>query len=108
MSVGIGTDTDFIGDFYNHIAKFGRRNLTKGFPLATELFVNFNGSLLHDGMGLMTSADEDEVFPAGQSGFAVGIVEPNAQQSPLFPRCRFVRSHWSFRSSFPSCIIAHL
>jgi hypothetical protein len=49
-----------------------------------ELFVDFDGRLLHDGMGFGTSTDEKKVLAAGQPRLSVVTVKGQPQQGGRF------------------------
>ena len=68
-----------LGDLLADVAKLGNRGLFEPFPTAGEMFVDLDRGLLHDRVGLLAAADEDEVVAPSQARMTVVIVKRNAE-----------------------------
>ncbi len=66
--------------FLADVAELFDRGLLKPLALPVEMLVDLQGRLLHDGVGFLRTADEDEIVAARQTSMSVVVVEGDAQQ----------------------------
>gem|GEM_PF-5447976 len=67
-------------NFFCDVAQFLNGNICQPFALAIEMFVNFDRRFLHDAMGLLRTAGEDEIRAAGNPFLTVFGVESQTEQ----------------------------
>jgi hypothetical protein len=77
---------DGVRDIAADIAEFGQGDVFQPFTASIEAFVDFNGGFLHETVGIIASAPEEEVFSPRNPGLPVVIIEGQAQQGGRFFR----------------------
>jgi hypothetical protein len=74
----------WIDYFADDVADFGDGRVFQAFAAFIEAFVDFDGGFLHHGVRFLASAEQEEVLAAGETGFAVLVVEGQPEQGGGF------------------------